>query len=321
MIRERDFIMDNNYEIIISVLVLETSVGIFLNGFIWFVNFMDFMKNTNISSNNKILLALSVANMVNVICSISGIFLHGSNSVYYYFIFSYVLMFSFASSSWLTACLCFLYFIKIINFRVGFLAQIKLQIDVKVPWLIVVVEVVSFCTSFLFLLAFNDDEDQELFNNTSNILSANPTSGRIISVSKYLIIIFVNNCTPFLIITITTFCTIGFLRLHVRSMKKSDGNTNLESHQTAAKTMRRFLLFYLIFYLEIFIYTFGNTTHNALWYHIHIVLVFIFTPVQSGLLILTNVRLKEVWHRLYLLLISPTKLLDILMVCKYDTNK
>ncbi|XP_063309053.1 taste receptor type 2 member 41-like [Pelobates fuscus] len=260
--------------------------------------------------------------MANAICFLISIIVQGVKLVSNDFILSYMLMFTYTSTYWLTACLCFLYFIKIINFRVGFMARIKLQIDVKVPWLIVVVEVVSFCTSFLFLLAFPDGEDQGVSKNTSNILSANPTSGRNMDISMYFYIVLFNTCPPFLIMIITTFCTIGFLRLHVRTMKKTDGkfgNTNQESHQTAANTMIRFLVFYLMFYVNTLVFTFGNITLNSFWYHIELVLAFSFTPVQSFLLILANIRLKEACHQLYLL-ISPTKLLNVLTVCKYNTN-
>uniref|UniRef100_A0A8C5QKV9 Taste receptor type 2 n=1 Tax=Leptobrachium leishanense TaxID=445787 RepID=A0A8C5QKV9_9ANUR len=280
--------MDPTAVTCLFVIILEAIAGFFMNGFIVLVIFCNWLKEGITASVNKILVALSISNMCFAAMSLASLLIA--------FISLIVSLYSITSCSWLTACLCFFHFIKIVHFTGGFLARVKVQIDALVPRLILVAEVVSLCSGFIAALICVA-QNQRIFTNTSVVFTANRRNVIDILLSLFqrvFVVILIFNLVPFFIMTITTFCTIGFLKMHIYRIQRSIGSSsNLKTHQSAASTMTKFLLFYLVFYLGALTYPFMYVELPYYSFYIYLVLSPAFTTLQSVLLIHANPRFKE----------------------------
>uniref|UniRef100_A0A8C5QL49 Taste receptor type 2 n=1 Tax=Leptobrachium leishanense TaxID=445787 RepID=A0A8C5QL49_9ANUR len=303
--------MDHTAVTCLVVIILEAITGFLMNGFIVLVIFCNWLKGEITASVNKILVALSISNMcfaaVSLTCILISVFwppIHHYGNV----VLFWMIMFWLTSCSWLTACLSSFYFIKIVNFSSGFLSWVKVRIDSAAHWLILVSEVVSLCCMFIgfIAVAFYVVQTQGIFTNSSIILSTNRTKAiyAILSLfQRVFVILLLFNLVPFLIMTITTFCTVGFLRMHIYRIQRSIGSSsNLESHHGVVTTMTKLLLFYLFFYVAVFAYPYIYAELPYYSYYIYQILSPAFPLIQFALLIRANPRLKEAWHQIFLYL-------------------
>ncbi|KAM8962440.1 taste receptor type 2 member 116-like [Pelodytes ibericus] len=295
--------MNNVSEALVVILQFENSIGIFLNVFILFVISHGFVKGEKVGSNSRLLFAVSISNVSYSIMFTCMYFGQSDSSAYSQYILSSMLLYSITSCAWLTACLCFFYFIKVVQFSCSILAWVNRKIDSIIPWLIMVAEVGSLVSSFIYMVVSNDTADQLSSKNTSVILSLNMTPGTNTSKSDFDQIIFASCGVPFLIIFVTTAWTGGFLWQHIHRMKKNmgtSGGTPLKPQRKAANTMMRFLVFYTVFYFSIGTNVFQLIPPNPINNFIHLVLGCSFTPVQSVLLIFASSRLKKAWKQMSL---------------------
>ncbi|OCT61879.1 hypothetical protein XELAEV_18047909mg [Xenopus laevis] len=240
------------------------------------------------STSNKILVALSLSNVYLslIFCSIS-VFLPLINDDYSIkgYIFA-LLMFGICSSNWITTCLCVFYFLKIINFSSGLLACFKLKIDIIVPWFIFFSEVVSLGCSFLTLLP-------SVTSPGSSTNSVNSTSEEFINSPGFMKVTFIAVFVPMLIMIVTTFSTIGSLFLHSRRMENTGTSSSLTPHRNAACMMAWLLLLYTVIFVALFTYFFELFDPQSFGYRISFNLIYLFTLVQSIVLIIGNPKLKE----------------------------
>ncbi|XP_075421235.1 taste receptor type 2 member 9-like [Ascaphus truei] len=200
--------------------------------------------------------------------------------------------FSGLSSSWLTACLCLFYFVKIIHFKSGPLAWLKMKIDTVLPWLILVAEVISFTCSLPGLWVPTIKCPKNYTTDLTGHISSNATEiqqDTMDMVSSLIPSILL----PFLIVLGTTICIMWSLCRHTRQMEQNMavGSSSLNVHRRAAGTMMGLLLLYLSFYVVQFLLTIGILTGAEYWGIIIILLAF--SPVESVLLILGNSKLKQ----------------------------
>ncbi|MEE6499533.1 hypothetical protein FKM82_003485 [Ascaphus truei] len=268
----------------LTVLAAEAITGISTNVFIVFVNFLDWFRGQNMNTCNKILVALSISNAcyscitaVNIFTSF--IWPQVYTETYVQCAVFLLTTYSIFSSSWLIACLCFFYCMKIIHFSSGLLAWLKMKITIVVPWLMLVAEVVSVSSSFLATWPF----PTQYSRNTSIIFSANMTSGESMYKTWKLYTVLIINCVPFLTVMVTTVCSIGSLYLHTHRIEKdmwTFGSANLNAHRGAIQTMMYLLLVYAILYVVWFLFSFKILVTPSFSYWISLMLMFSFTPVQ-----------------------------------------
>ncbi|XP_053328039.1 taste receptor type 2 member 40-like [Spea bombifrons] len=270
------------------VQALESLTGITLNAFIIGVISLGFRKGRDVGNIDKILFALSLSSAAYAFTFLAFLFLTSYNSTGGTIFLGYFVTFSVTSCSWLTACLCVFYFIKIIQFTSGFLSWVKRKINAIVPWMIMVAEGVSLSC----VLVHKEFQGQLSFMNSSAQLSA--ASGT----SSTSLMFLVTNCLAFLIVTVTTLCTVGYLRLHIHRIKKGTSGSP-QSHQNAAKTMIRLFILYLIFYFVFMTFYFQVAPPNSWWFQVNVMLGISFSSVQSVLLITASSRLSTAWLQLH----------------------
>ncbi|XP_075687755.1 taste receptor type 2 member 113-like [Rhinoderma darwinii] len=279
---------------LVGLVGLQTFAGISFNIFILIHIFLDFLQYCSVSPRNKILAALCVSGLCYTIMTstnlLLGILLSPTTSPVYILCIMFVFtMYSISSCSWLTACLCFFYFIKILHIKSHLLVQLKLNIKTVVPWLILGVEMISLCGSLVNVLIFIPPQEHN--HNVSNV---NDSAGMTEEISKYLNIIYMVNVVPFLIVMVTAVSTAASLILHLRKMGRrleTSGHTGLAAHHRAVKTMLALLCLYSTFYIVLFIRFFSNYSILSLENWIYLIVMFSFSPVQAVVLIHGNPKL------------------------------
>ncbi|XP_053328042.1 taste receptor type 2 member 39-like [Spea bombifrons] len=283
----------------LTVLGFEAIVGIITNVFILSVILYGLYKRQNMSTSDTILVALCFSNasyaattLATRLCDTFWLKIDAVQKKKN--VLFGIALYSITCSSWLTACLCLFYFFKILNFRWAFLSWVKMKIDAVVPWLILVSEVVSVCSSASCMLP------NEFRKASSNDLPRNISTDETSEIGNIgltsLNFIFITICIPILTAVLTTFFTFRYLKLHSYRMRMnmgSRGGANLKAHQTAANTMIRLLVLYSMLYLSTFFYCFETFPQFSAGHWIILMILFSFTPVQSVLLILGNPKVKD----------------------------
>ncbi|KAG8433584.1 hypothetical protein GDO86_017772 [Hymenochirus boettgeri] len=278
---------------VIVVPILESTVGSITNAYIVFTLLMDYLKKRKMSTIDKILIALSLSNIFFACaCSVNLIWTFIYEDFYTHCIILAFTMYAIVSSSWLTACLCVFYFIKIKTFSSGLLVRIKMKISTIIPWFLLFSEVISL--GFTFLTRLPSVLIQRPLFNTSFVYSANTTSSASGMNFSFMSIVFFSVCIPFITMIGTTMSTVRSLYLHSRRMEKNVGTSNnLVAHRSAVWMMTHLLLLYIILYGTMFVWVFNVSDQANVWYWLCIILQFSYTPVQSVLLILGSPKLKE----------------------------
>ncbi|XP_018425666.1 PREDICTED: taste receptor type 2 member 8-like [Nanorana parkeri] len=271
------------------------------SSFVIIVISLEFIKRHQVISSNKLLIPLCFsATCFSIMLATNNIIglvsPEKSQLGYVIFIFYILNMYSISSCSWLTSCLCFFYFIKIANFRSGCLAWTKMKIDSIVLWMLVVVEVLSLCGPLINSLIFVFSAETTM---SSSSMINNMTES-MEKTSKYLNVIFIVNIVPFIVVMITTALTIVSLNLHVRKMgKKISSTASLEVHRRVVWTMIQLLIVYSVFYLILFLFFFSTFTQMGLENWLYLILMSLFSPIQSAILIHSNPKFMKTWKTLY----------------------
>ncbi|XP_063789051.1 taste receptor type 2 member 39-like [Pseudophryne corroboree] len=285
----------------VIIITLEAIIGITITAFIIVLICFWYFRGQSISPSNKIVMALSISNIIFTVISFTNIlilcfrpmaFLNTSNTPS---IFS-LSMFCITSSSWLTACLCFFYFMKIKNFSSQFLSRLKMNISTAVPWMILVAELVSLFTAAMNMLQFGQSEGYPS-TNTSLLLSANMKSSSG-TFPGNLYISFLGSFLPFLISVGTISSTVWSLKLHSRRMELNKGTTsgsrNINAYEGPIRIMIHLLFFYGMFYTILFLFYFNIFLSYSLGFWVFLIIMGSYGLNQSILLIFANPKLKEV---------------------------
>ncbi|KAG8550192.1 hypothetical protein GDO81_027799 [Engystomops pustulosus] len=283
----------------LSIISLELFASIVLSFFILVVILCDWQKTRHVRSRDRIQVALNSSAVLFTIVStfnsfpdiLQTKFLQNWSSKNLVNVFS---VYSMCSCSWLTALLCFFYFIKVVNVQRGFLVWVKMKIASIVPWQIFAVELVSLVTSSLSLLLYRPP--QVLHRNESIIEQSHQSLEIRALVADG---IFLLICLPFVLSFITTIITVGFLMLHIQKMKDTMtlGDINLNMYRRVIHKMLHFLVLYSVFYLSMFFYHSEVFAPYSLGYWIDLFLIFLFSPAQAFLHILDNPKLRSSWRR------------------------
>ncbi|KAM5151653.1 taste receptor type 2 member 39-like [Mantella aurantiaca] len=289
---------------------LESLVGLFTNVFIIIGISFRYLKHHDISGNDKIILALSISNVAYICVAFAYISIYQfwpSLFVTPYFVPAIFVSFMFiiTSSSWLTASLCFYYYIKINNFSCNFLSRLKVKIGSLVPWMIFTSILLSLFSSSLNIFQFTANKEHS--RNLSAVYSANTswpstTSGKIFQENLY--IAYVSHLIPFLISVVTTASTIWSLNLHRLKMKRkkapsSGSKDRVRTYKGIVQIMIYLLVFYAVFYLVLFLFYFNTFAVGGVFLWIFLLMICSFGPVQSILLTLATTKLKKAWMKIF----------------------
>ncbi|XP_077306179.1 taste receptor type 2 member 119-like [Lithobates pipiens] len=267
--------------------------GLCSSAFIIFYLMLTSFKERKVTPCNCILIALSISNFsfTVFVCVFSlGIFvwpwLFDISNVYYVLI---PLTCSICSSTWLTSILCFFYFIKILQFKPGFFAWVKMRIDTMVPWLIITVLFVSTFAGYLLVLIF----DLELPKNSTNLIGGHTLNDH----QSYMKSIIIITSTAYMVSLPSTFASAWFLKQQ-RSVGKY-GSTKVKDYQSAVNIMISLVSFYTLIYVIDALDMLQIFAFKSWGYWMCLIFKFSFTAVQSALIIRGNPKLREAWKRFF----------------------
>ncbi|XP_071977917.1 taste receptor type 2 member 39-like [Engystomops pustulosus] len=294
-------------EICLAMVILEGFVDLSSIIFIIVSLSLDSFQKKSLSPLSRILISLNVSNGFLTIFTALYLFtsllspsMYNVQSLSYFF--SFMALSSITSSSWLTAALCFFYFIKIGPSPPGFLMNVKNRIDAFTWRLILLVEVVAVGGSFLLLLLLlkNPDEKNSTMKTDQPVEEIRSQNLKVSS-----IIMMLNGLT-FIIIIGTTVASACFLRLYDCRMKKTNGtlvNTNVKDYRSAVQAMTGLLFFYLFAILIVVISTLDIFAVGSGGFWMCSLLLLSFPADQSAFIIYSHPKLK---HNLREIFISLT---------------
>ncbi|XP_056392718.1 taste receptor type 2 member 4-like [Hyla sarda] len=285
----------------VIALILEVTAGVLFNIFIISIIFYDFYREKNMGSSNKILVSLCISNVIYNILVFAGLLdefvdLRVPSTFCLSSVYIVLLFFSVSSCAWLTASLGTFYFIKIS--QVGLLGWVKIHISSIVPWMLLVLEVVSFINSFFssFLLISYPTSSRNVTESPSSVL-------RVLARNKSEFIngVLAVTSIPLIVAVISTICTVWTLKRHWQKMKGSKATQDSErlmAYLRVVCRMSNLLMFYGVFYALVLVFFFSvvDRMKSGLW--ITLLLMSSFTPVQSVLLIFSNPRLQGAWKKM-----------------------
>ncbi|DBA13556.1 TPA: hypothetical protein GDO54_018624 [Pyxicephalus adspersus] len=285
----------------LSVIVLEVITGLCSNIFIIFSLIHSGRKEKYFPPYNSILIALCVSNIGYTILMsanhLLSIFYPSVYNVSYTMaIINYMTLYSITSSSWLTCSLCIFYFIKIVQFNAGFIAWIKTKIETIVPWMILMVELISLSGSFLSLFVHKPRPTENSTMSTANVSSEYDRQSLTL-----VIVILIVISLPF---SVSVFCmaiSAWFLKWHSQYIKKNmrASEAGVKDYRRAVQTMFYLILFYALIYLVTLLLGLLIFDNHSLGYWMSMIVLLSFSMVQSSLLISCNPKLKEAWRQLF----------------------
>ncbi|KAG8433424.1 hypothetical protein GDO86_012093 [Hymenochirus boettgeri] len=277
-----------------TILIVDYISGLVSNVFILSVHFHCWLKGETLSSSDLIIVGLAFSSIIYslVKCSTCIILFYspGMSSlrpIIYTLCFTSI--YSFYSSTWLGTCLCFFFYVKIINFQSRFFSWLKMKIDTLVPWMIFAAEVFSVFNSLLYIFTYLDVNP---VNSTDPFFSSQISSCRT-TYSFNPSFQIINTFIPILIATVTTSHIIVSLYKHIHRMRQNIGDgdgPSLKVHKRAAFTMFHLL----VFYITVYGITVGFVTpQGGVLGWILYILSSLYAFVQSIILILGNNRLLQ----------------------------
>ncbi|KAM3913988.1 taste receptor type 2 member 2-like [Leptodactylus fuscus] len=154
------------------------------------------------------------------------------------------------SSLWCSTCLCFYYCIKIVNFSGSFFYKLKAKVPLFVPWFLIISIAASWSLGVpAYWDLYTDYEPVPTLTATNLTLTYSCKLKSRCQCLFQTYMIFA--AAAFAIIFITAGAIVTSLCKHMIRMKKNNGgsgNSRIQSHLSAAKTVTSLLLLYLLFY-------------------------------------------------------------------------
>ncbi|NP_001165493.1 bitter taste receptor 36 [Xenopus tropicalis] len=280
-----------------ALFIAASIVGMLTSIFILSVNVHSLIKGQRLNPSDLLIISLAFSNMVFVVSNFAfSLCLFFTTCLVFedqFYVEGYPVAYVLFSNSWLSACLCFFYFVKVSNFKPNYLARLKSKINTLVPRLILGAQAFSILNSLFYMLGFSEVKT----GNSTLSLVTNQTSditGYSINIYFSLFFLLMNCYIPFLIIVVTTSFIIASLYKHICHMQKNRGEfggPSLKIHHRTALTMTLLLIFYLFFYSIILGTNFFLTTELMIW--VYVTARCLFSPIQSLILIMGNSRLKK----------------------------
>ncbi|KAM8924667.1 taste receptor type 2 member 40-like [Pelodytes ibericus] len=198
-----------------------------------------------------------------------------------------------------TVCLCFYYFVKIVQCSQPFFQKLKTKINKIVPWLLVG----SVLFSFALGLPSYWDLHMHFFMGTNVSRNGTPVFNYNFESSCHCIFylyIWISSVIFVIFLSLTLSIIISLGR-HMRRMKKNNdsiGNTSIKAHLTAAKTLSSLLLLYVYFFVALN-FLFQLSTLGGSWlYSFFLLMVSGFPSLNSFILIMGNSKLRESMKKL-----------------------
>ncbi|KAG9465583.1 hypothetical protein GDO78_018059 [Eleutherodactylus coqui] len=280
----------------VFVFLLELMPGIFSNVFIIRTILMNNSRTRDMKVIGNLLLVLAICTLCYscmVVINMFTLFLNDWIYVFHYLFYTvrFLLIYTTSSTCWFSSCLCFFYFVKIVNIGSDVFMCIQMNINKVISWMMVVSALVSAVSSSLYIVELT----KQFGRNTSATIINNDRehveNQRINPNLFYLI-----NCAPVFIMVVTTVSTVITLIKHrqkVSSNWATSTGINMSIYSSAICTMVYFVVSYSLLAVILVLYSLSifDIQHPAYW----VLWAFVyFIPVsQSGFIIYGTSHLKK----------------------------
>ncbi|KAM4034421.1 taste receptor type 2 member 40-like [Anomaloglossus baeobatrachus] len=280
--------------------------GVIGNQFILTVHFLDWLKTRD---SNPSILIINIISLINIFFQGTITFYRITTLMFLEFFRQGLVAFPLItvlislafSSLWSSTCLCFYYCIKIANFGGSFFYKLKTKAPVFMPWLLIISMVVSWSLGLAAYLDLYIDMTPVTVLATGNITSI--FSFNFKSRCKCLFRVFMlAAAVAFVIIFLTAGAIVTSLCKHMIRMKKSNegsGNSRINSHLSAAKTVTSLLLLYLLFYGCMSSVFMALENDNGLIFALSFIVGSGFPTINSIILIAGNHKLLSNFKKLF----------------------
>ncbi|NXR76993.1 TR110 protein, partial [Pycnonotus jocosus] len=287
----------------VAIITLEVFAGMWINAFIVCVLCIAWVKKKTLNCNEKILLLLGC----------SRFWYLGISWVYSFLLIIHpfhfcvpLLLESLAgiqsffdcSNTWVSACLCVFYCIKIASFRNRFFIYLKVKIDRMVPWLLLGSVLLAFIFSILVYHISNETQC-----SNQNYSSQGYYLKHIIRVDEHIVPIFlflgfVFSTSLTAVVFSALFLLFSLWRHKCKMQTNSMSSLSMEAHIKAMKSILSFLVMYsinFIFFILTLIYARKKENHVAF---LIFSLLYAFPGVHSLILIFSNPKLEKTLIRI-----------------------
>ncbi|XP_069601545.1 taste receptor type 2 member 40-like [Ranitomeya imitator] len=303
-----------------TILGASTIFGVLTNLLIVTVNFVDKVKGRKLNPSDLIMVTLGSFNvffqfimLINDYVSFLDRDLYSSEHIYT--LFTVLLILPIFSSFWFTVCLSVYYYLQIIIFTHPVLIRLKLGVSQLIPKLLMASVFTSVANGIP--AAWYRYKDHLSLNISSN-QGLEPTVPKV-NVVYMLPSTIISSSLPLTLIGIVNGIIIKSLLSHSH---KEDRNANgdlrqrAEARVRAARTIGSLLLLYIAFYVsEILLFT-DTFPRNSPGFCACLMVIYIYPPAQSMVLITGSPKLKQVSIALlwYLVGKKQTKTIEILVI-------
>ncbi|NXW43800.1 TA2R9 protein, partial [Nyctiprogne leucopyga] len=283
----------SSYKVTSMVIIsLQAFAGLWINAFVISALCIGLVKKKTFNSNEKILLFLGCTR-----------FCFSCTTWVFYFLvtiypqcsyvhpipqlFGAIQIFFNSSNSWVSACLCIFYCIKIVNFRYIFFIYLKAKIDRIVPWLLLGSVLLSLVIS---ILAYNIT-DKARYNNSTKFRNFWKLDLR--TDPHFFPLFFISGlefAIAFLAVIISAFPLLFSLWRHKCKMQtNSEKNLSMDASIKAIKSVLAFIVIYTINFTSLVLTLIYVTKNQSLL----IFLILVFPNLHSLILIFSNPKLEK----------------------------
>ncbi|XP_073404207.1 taste receptor type 2 member 39-like [Dendrobates tinctorius] len=273
--------------------------GVSGNLFILTVHFLNWLKTSDCNPSMLIINSIALINIVGqAAITTDRVTLYMSVKFYMQDwvskLFVVILSSLAFSSLWSSTCLCFYYCTKIANFNWSFFYKLKAKAPLYVPWLLIISIAASWSVGVSAYLDLDMDIEPVTGLTAGNLtltLSYNLRSRCKCLFQIYMLFAAI----AFTVIFLTAGAIVTSLCKHMIRMKKSNeasGNSRINSHLSAAKTVTYLLLLYVIFYGSLSSLFNGVEEDSNFIFFFSYIVVSAFPTFNSIILIMGNRKLS-----------------------------
>ncbi|XP_073404212.1 taste receptor type 2 member 39-like [Dendrobates tinctorius] len=279
--------------------------GVTGNSFILIVHLIDWLQTHEQNPCSLILNGIGISNMLlqgSVVFQEITFFLYSDYYFQDWVIYMVIAMqttYSFCSL-WCSTCLCFYYFVKIVNLRGTLFYRLKSKLSTLVPWMLAFSVVLSWCVgmpAYWDLYLHISSTTLNVTGNITTLVSAKYSSR---CNCMFQLFIFVASAA-FITIFFTAGAIITSLCKHMMRMRQNSeglGQSKMNSHISAARTVTLLLVFYLIFYGSFTIIYNPVGFPDDITMTLCLIIVSLFPTINSVILISGNRKLTNTLKKL-----------------------
>ncbi|XP_073484931.1 taste receptor type 2 member 2-like [Aquarana catesbeiana] len=274
-------------------------IGLFLNGFIFMKNVIDWLQGKRLQSIDIIMASLGSVRIILVMQSAFRIFLvifeefRNLVKIYADYIITAQEFVEFCSLWWGTV-LCVFYCVKITNYSSSLFIKLKMRISGMVPRLLLGSMMVSLLSSLPYgwcVNSFHKVNSTHIYNGT--ITEKIHLHINYVSVH---IIIGVGSFVPFLIFCVATFFLVVPLFKHTQNM--SNNNIGFTKDQLdvlliAIRNMVSFFIFYIFYFISGILFPLSVQSDSPVFLLLCLIFLVAYPSLHSVVLIMSNVKLKQ----------------------------